>query len=233
MGVSMANFRVYYTYLWLREDGTPYYVGKGFGNRAFRKGSPPRDRILIQEFPSEADSLFAEQFLIAYYGRKDLGTGILINLTDGGEGVSGFLFPLELRKQKSQSMKGKKLPLETRQKMSVALLGNQRTLGRKATPETLKRMSIAMLGKNKGKPSPKSPEMRKRLSDVQKGRIFSGESKQKMSLAAKGKPKSEEHKKKISAFLTGKVQSEVTRKKRSESMKALYARKAAERLNNV
>src|SRR5580692_3505019 len=108
-------------------------------------------------------------------------------------------------------------------------LGNQRTLGRKATPETLKRMSIAMLGKNKGKPSPKSPEMRKRLSDVQKGRIFSEESKQKMSLAAKGKPKSEEHKKKISAFLTGKVQSEVTRKKRSESMKALYARKAAER----
>jgi hypothetical protein len=78
----------FYTYLWLREDGTPYYVGKGRGRRAFRKGSPSIDRVLIQAFPSEEDALAAEIFLIAYYGRKDLGTGILRNLTDGGDGVT-------------------------------------------------------------------------------------------------------------------------------------------------
>src|SRR5580692_7723704 len=78
----------FYTYLWLREDGTPYYVGKGRGRRAFRKGCPPIDRVLIQAFPSEEDALTAEIFLIAYYGRKDLGTGILRNLTDGGDGVT-------------------------------------------------------------------------------------------------------------------------------------------------
>jgi hypothetical protein len=87
----MAEFMIYYTYLWLRYDGTPYYVGKGTRNRAFRKGGPPRDRILIQEYPSEEDAFAAEIFLIAYYGRKDIGTGCLINHTDGGEGQVGVI----------------------------------------------------------------------------------------------------------------------------------------------
>lgn len=77
--------QTYYTYLWLREDGTPCYVGKGSGERAYRKGSPPRDRVLIQPHPSEEDAFAAEIFLIAYYGRKDIETGVLINRTDGGE----------------------------------------------------------------------------------------------------------------------------------------------------
>jgi hypothetical protein len=83
--------KVYYTYLWLREDGTPYYVGKGTGIRAFTNSShnvhKPLDEslILTQEFPDEQSAFAAEKFLIAYYGRKDLGTGCLRNLTDGGE----------------------------------------------------------------------------------------------------------------------------------------------------
>ena len=84
----------FYTYLWLREDGTPYYVGKGTGRRAYQSNGgrtyhPPRDtqRILIQEHLSEEDAFSVEKFLISLYGRLDLGTGILRNLTDGGEGV--------------------------------------------------------------------------------------------------------------------------------------------------
>lgn len=94
---------MFYTYLWLREDGTPYYVGKGKGMRAYRHGCPMVDvipewidkpdteRIIVQEFESEKDAFFAEKFLISYYGRKDNGTGILKNLTDGGEGASGAI----------------------------------------------------------------------------------------------------------------------------------------------
>jgi len=79
--------KIFYTYMWLREDGTPYYVGKGYGTRAWRRGCPPHDRIIVQE--SEDEAVQAEIFLIAFYGRKDKGTGILHNFTDGGEGTSG------------------------------------------------------------------------------------------------------------------------------------------------
>lgn len=76
--------KTFYTYLWLRENGVPYYVGKGTGRRAFRKKSPPIDRILVQEFPCEEDALSAEVFLISYYGRKEAG-GTLINISPGGD----------------------------------------------------------------------------------------------------------------------------------------------------
>jgi hypothetical protein len=85
---------MFYTYLWLRGDGTPYYVGKGSGKRAFTSGAHgvhrPKDtgRIILQEHSSEEDAFCAEIFLIAYYGRKDTGVGCLRNRTDGGEGLS-------------------------------------------------------------------------------------------------------------------------------------------------
>jgi hypothetical protein len=84
----------YYSYMYLRYSGLPYYIGKGKGNRAYQRvknHNPPKDlsRIIIEYHDSEADALEAEKFLIAYFGRKDIGTGCLINKTDGGEGVSG------------------------------------------------------------------------------------------------------------------------------------------------
>jgi hypothetical protein len=101
----------FYTYLWLREDGTPYYVGKGQGKRAFRKSSPNRDRIVIQEFPDEDSAFFAEKLLIAFYGRKDNGTGVLRNLSDGGEGPVGYIMPPQRRAKLAsfQNAKWKKI----------------------------------------------------------------------------------------------------------------------------
>lgn len=101
---------VYYTYLWLRTDGSPYYVGKGKGRRAYTSfvgHRPPQDRsrILVQEFPSESDAIQAEILLIAYYGRRDLGTGCLRNCTDGGEGLSGYRHSKETRELMRKSHK--------------------------------------------------------------------------------------------------------------------------------
>lgn len=80
---------IYYVYARLREDQTPYSIGKGKGDRAWAKDHncslPPRDRIvLLAEHLDEAAAYSLEAELIKYYGRKDLGTGILQNKTDGG-----------------------------------------------------------------------------------------------------------------------------------------------------
>ena len=80
----------FYVYHWLREDGTPYYVGKGQTNRAFekrRKYRPPLNRIkLIKENLTEKEAFDLEVKEILKYGRKDLDTGILRNKTEGGDG---------------------------------------------------------------------------------------------------------------------------------------------------
>ena len=81
---------MYYVYEYLREDGTPYYVGKGQGGRwrqAHSVAVPPKDRVkFVATDLCEADAFALEEQLILKYGRKDLGTGILRNLTSGGEG---------------------------------------------------------------------------------------------------------------------------------------------------
>lgn len=94
----------YYAYMWVREDGTPYYIGKGKGNRAFinigHVVHKPKDRsrILIFERSSEVEAFETEKELIYNWGRKDLGRGCLYNHTDGGEGASGYKWTEEQRK---------------------------------------------------------------------------------------------------------------------------------------
>jgi hypothetical protein len=103
---------LFYTYAYLREDGSPYYIGKGKGGRAFvrrgRKVHPPaEDRILIlKRNLTEEEAFKHEIYMIALYGRKDIGTGILYNFTDGGEGGSGRLKSEKWREAMREKIKG-------------------------------------------------------------------------------------------------------------------------------
>jgi len=126
----------FYTYEYRRLDESPYYVGKGYGNRVYHSvpgHRPPNDhsRIRIMYWPDEATAFAYERYLIDFWGRKDNGTGILRNLSDGGEGSS------------NPSPK-------TRKKLSRRLSGNQYALGKhwilsQGTRDSMSKVAIERL----------------------------------------------------------------------------------------
>jgi hypothetical protein len=110
----MQTPREYYTYAYLREDRTPYYIGKGKGDRVYKKRKGeiklPKDKsriIFLKKNLTEEQAFKHEIYMIAVLGRMDLGTGILRNMTDGGEGSSGAVRSEEYRRKKSELMKGR------------------------------------------------------------------------------------------------------------------------------
>jgi len=114
----------FYTYAFLREDRTPYYIGKGTGRRIYstnRTIKPPKDKsrtIFLKQNLTEEESFRHEIYMIAVLGRKDLGTGILINRTNGGEGSSGCVPSEQSRKKISEALKNPSE--ETRKRMGVS-----------------------------------------------------------------------------------------------------------------
>ena len=83
----------FYVYAFLREDGSPYYIGKGTGKRIYqntnRRGTKRPvnggHAVKIKDNMTEEDAFSLEKVLIEFYGRESDG-GILHNFSKGGRG---------------------------------------------------------------------------------------------------------------------------------------------------
>ena len=151
----------YYTYAYLREDGTPYYIGKGTGYRltsnSSRKGlrcPKDKDRVLkLKTNLTEEEAFKHEIYMISVYGRKDMGTGILHNHTDGGDGSSGYKHTEDTKQRIREALTGESNPCynkshsqEHRQKISNSLKGRTPwNKGKKHSPETIEKIRQSAL----------------------------------------------------------------------------------------
>ena len=110
---------IYYVYQYVREDQTPYYIGKGKDDRAWashRRSNgaeiKPKDKSRIQILKNnltEQEAFDLETELIRKYELKENG-GLLVNMTYGGEGGTPSQ---ELREHWSKVKKGIPKPPRT------------------------------------------------------------------------------------------------------------------------
>jgi len=193
----MVNPYRFYTYAYLRENRTPYYIGKGWGNRAYKKSKNeiklPKDKsriIFLKQNLTEEEAFKHEKYMIAVFGRKDLGTGILRNKTNGGEGSVGMRMSDEAKQKISKVHKGKTLSKEQKQILEKCRV-------KKHSDESIEKMRKSKIGNKWNVGRKLSEEHKEKIKQGNLNKVISDEIKRKISEAKKGKLQNESQKETI------------------------------------
>lgn len=144
----IVSFMFYVYALYEIDSLNPFYIGKGKGDRLrshfeakqLAKQTPfykkLRSMLLANRIPimkilfknlTEQEAFDYEIILIALYGRRDLGTGCLFNMTNGGEGLSGHVHSTDSRAKMSASHKGVSLSPEHARNIGLGHKGTSRS----------------------------------------------------------------------------------------------------------
>jgi hypothetical protein len=184
------KFYVYAHYI--PGEPQPFYVGRGCNKRAYRlDGRSKWWKSIVKKYGYEVKILYEklsnsmaneiEKQLIAEYGRRDIGTGCLVNLTDGGNGMVGLVVTDEHRKNNSEALKALGDNHPSRQESQRLRMKENNPAKRPEVREKISRNSamknpeiVAKLRNRK-----RSEETKRKISEANRKRVRTSESKEK------------------------------------------------------
>jgi len=233
-----------YVYRHIRLDkNIPFYIGIGGDCEGkYKRAHEVRNRSIYWKRVANKGGVLVEILMdgltweqacdkeiefIKLYGRANLGTGILVNCTDGGDGAMGLIVSKETREKIRISRLGNKVNIgkkyseERVEKVRTKLLGQKRSAevrekmskshtGVKLSKTHIENARLSHIGKKR------TQETKDKISKAHVGKVFSKETREKMRIVNTGKKLSEDHKDKIRNSLIGKNKG----KKWSEEMMA-------------
>ena len=150
--------------------------------------------IKLKEFDNEQDAIKMEVDLIRFLGKKKNG-GLLYNITDGGDGVSGYVYTDRVREKMRnfaisnnfylnfpQNQRGENHPMfgKKHKQSSIDKMIESRT-GTKQNEEWIEKRTAKLRG------VPLSQEHKDKLSESNRGQKRSEETKKRQSIARLGK----------------------------------------------
>lgn len=253
----------FYVYGLFRHDtGEIFYVGKGRGDRIAEHGGKSdkvnkwkfaiirkaKDagqdvmRIKIHEGLTNSDAQKIERRLIKEIGRANIGSGPLVNMTDGGEGTLGRKASVETRRKMSEKARSREITQPQKDKISAAIrahhAGGMKTEHREAIRGALKgrkmsdeqKMLLSEIAKRRPPVSDDTKSKMRGSWTEEKRALFAARARAQGTnhllescKSWTGRKHSEETKAKMSASMTGIKRSEEAKLKNSIAKKAMWA----------